>query len=102
MIPDAALQASSYFTGYPPSNGRLDNEKGWISNTSDVSNPYFQVNLSEKKTISRVCIQGIKMTSLPNGGAWIKKLYFSHSLDGSNWTDYLTQDKKKVLSDDMK
>ncbi|XP_031561189.1 lactadherin-like [Actinia tenebrosa] len=96
-IPDAALQASSYRPGYPPSNGRLDDDKGWISSSNDVMSPYFQVNLKETKSISRVCLQGTNISSFPNGGAWIKQLYFSFSLDGSNWTDYITQDGHKHL-----
>ena len=95
-IPNVALQASSSYPGYPPSSGRLDNEKGWIGLSNDSVSPYFQVNLPEKKTISRVCLQGINITSFPHGGAWIQELYFSYSMNGSNWTDYTTEDGRKV------
>jgi hypothetical protein len=96
VIPDEALLASSHQPGYPPSNGRLG-AKGWLSLSNDTSTPYFQVTFSEKKTIARVCLQGTNVTSLPNGGAWIKELYFSYSLDNINWTGYIHDGSKVIV-----
>jgi len=95
-IPDSAITASSHEPDYPPYSARFG-DKGWMALSNDTSTPYFQIKLKNVKYISKVRLSGLNaIIGGSNISSWIKELYFSYSLNGVKWTDYIKKDQTRV------
>ena len=89
LIPDSAMKANSYQSGYPPKAGRLNSHVGWCSQHNAYSD-YLQIDFGKVMKITRMATQGRY-----SADQWVKKYILSFSLDGSAFHAY---EKGKVIA----
>lgn len=57
MIPDSAISASETHVNYVPAGARIDSQAGWYTNDKSRSQDWIQVDLGEKKHVTKVATQ---------------------------------------------
>ena len=97
QIPDFAISASSYLDSKSKAyNGRLhflltsDRVGGWVARLND-NNPFFQVNFSDWRKVTRVAIQGRQ-----DADQWVKSFSLSYGYNSMFFQDYTEGQVKKV------
>ncbi|XP_022086819.1 neurotrypsin-like [Acanthaster planci] len=80
-IPDASITASSSWSGYPPSNARLNvGTEGWLPSTP--ANQWIQVDLGGHVAVTGIVIQG------KPGSDWhVTSFTVQTRVNGSDWQD---------------
>ena len=83
-IPDSQLSASSTFSGFSTSEGRLNQtgSNGWTAGNT-TSPQWFKVDLGQVEIVSAVATQGRN-----NFAQWITSYRIEYSSDDSNYTVY--------------
>ena len=89
-IPNGHLSASSYYSSYYPSYGRLNSVYGWMAGARN-SHQYLQFKLDVVTKITGVATQGRQ-----NSNNWVKSYYLSYSRDGYRFVNYMEGKKLKV------
>ena len=90
LIPDERITASSAYSYYPASYGRLNDARGpWCAYYWD--NEYLQIDLQSLHVICAVFTQGH-----PRYSWWVKKYTLESSIDNKTWTDYKENGLVKV------
>ena len=86
-IPDANITASSKLTSnHSPALARLYKKGAWCSAPNDDS-PYLQIQLGEKKSITKIRTQG----SSAEPSRWARKYQIKYFKDGK-WVTYQNSD----------
>lgn len=97
IIPDNKMTATSqYNRNYPPSYGRLNENRGgsWCAKSSSATGDWLQVDLGKTINICGLATQG-------NGNGrydeWVIDFRLLYSPDGSSWTTYLDTDGSRMV-----
>ena len=91
LIPNERITASSVYTGYPASFGRLNDRRGsWCTY---YDNEYLQIDLQSLHVICAVSTQGHVVTGYPS---WAKTYTLQSSIDNKRWTNYKENGLVKV------
>lgn len=85
VIPDSAITASSFQTGYEPSKARLraTGHDNWCANAPLV-NEFIKVDIGRKVVVTEIAVGG----GLENGDGRVTNYSVSHSVDGQIWEVY--------------
>lgn len=80
MIPDSDISASETHVNYVPAGARINSQAGWYTNDKSRSQDWIQVDLGEKKHVTKVAtqvrnVQGVK---LPLNGTESSMNYIIH------------------------
>ena len=94
-IPNGHLSASSYYSSYYPSYGRLNSYKGWMARRRD-HRQYLQFKLDLVTKITGVATQGRQ-----NAHQWVKSYFLSYSRDGNRFVKYMEGKKLKVCVENV-
>ena len=82
------------------SQGRLDNNKAWCSNSNDNRKEYFEIDLLRVRHVSSLDMQGY----LGSGVGPIRRSYYvktftvNYSYDGVTWSIYKASDGTELVS----
>ena len=91
-ISDEQLSASSTYSGYRVTEGRLHSSRGWAAGSSDV-NQWFQVDLrSPHINVTRVATQGRKTGNLQ----YVRKYKLQYSDNGVTFQYYKERGQSKI------
>ena len=91
-IPHSAITASSEYSGYRASQGRLYQQGSWVADTRGTEQ-WFQVDFVNRTKVTGVAIQGN-----PYWWYWVTKFKLAYSYDGEFFSDYREDgDNAKVL-----
>ena len=94
-FPSDRFSASSWRSGYEPSEARLNGNGAWSPRTdSDANYGYLQIDLKYVFFICAVATQGN-----PIADQWTTKYQLLLSLDNTNWVTYKENGRKKVCNE---
>ena len=77
--------SSQYGTGYQPSYGRLNGDRGdgWCAKEAGRNDDWLQVDLAKMTVVCALATQGDR-----NGNEWVTAFKLSYSSDAQTWTPY--------------
>ena len=90
-IYNSQITSSSFRTGSPPQDGRLNGSSCWSANKND-KNQWVQVDLGKEKVVTAISTQGRK-----NAEEWMVSYVVSHSLDKEIFECYKIDGVEEVI-----
>ena len=90
-IRDSRIASSSFWTGLPPQEGRLNCSTAWSANEND-KNQWIQVDLGKEKVVTAIATQGRK-----NADQWVGSYFVSYSLDREKFERYQINGEDEVI-----
>ena len=94
-FPNDRYSASSWRSGFEPSEARLNGNGAWSRMVdSDVNHGYLQIDLKYVFFICAVATQGNPIADL-----WTTKYQLLLSLDNTNWVTYKEKGREKVCNE---
>ncbi|CAB3999807.1 partial [Paramuricea clavata] len=91
-IQDSRIASSSYWTGLPAQEGRLNGATAWSANEND-KNQWIQVDLGKEKVVTAIATQGRK-----NADQWVGSYFVSYSLDREKFERYQLNGEDEMFS----
>ena len=92
VIPNEAITASTFTTGYGPEKARYENKNyGWKSSHADL-NQWIQVDLGNITKVTGIATQGIF-----DSNQWVTKYSLSYRLSEDPYVSY-KNDQVRVMS----
>ena len=82
-IKNSQLKSSRSFSGFGPSEGRLNNVKAWCARFS-AADVFLEIDLLEVRHVSALATQGFKRRFFN----YVKTFNIRYSYDGKTWFDY--------------
>ena len=90
-FPDSSFSASSFRSGYVPSNARLNWAGAWLPDRNDNTSDYLQIDLQYEFFICSVATQGN-----PWADHWTSKYKLLLSPNNTDWVTYQENNTAKV------
>ncbi|XP_061167699.1 uncharacterized protein LOC133176605 [Saccostrea echinata] len=91
-ISDSAITASESHVNYSPAGARINSKTGWYTNDKSVSHDWIQVDLGEKKYVTKLATQGA-----PCCDVRVTNYTIQYSSDGVKWRDLQENCQKKYF-----
>ena len=89
------FEASSSYSGFAPSSGRLNGPLAWCSEENTAAEEYLQIHVPEAESICAIATQG---TGYIEGDEHVTEYHVEHSEDGILWKELEEEpEKMKVL-----
>ncbi|XP_062603696.1 uncharacterized protein LOC134265494 [Saccostrea cucullata] len=91
-ISDSSITASESHVNYSPAGARINSQTGWYTNDKSVSHDWIQVDLGEKKYVTKIATQGA-----PCCDVRVTNYTIQYSADGVKWRDLQENCQKKYF-----